>query len=342
MTSLAVRTLSPDSAVTYAEDLLKESSDPGEVYGVIADLTYLRKRCGRLHDVRERIAETKLRAERKLGELLDSLPREQGARTDLTSSKAWTKFQAAIEAAGIPKSTAYRLREIAAIPAQFFEGHISDVKARREELTTTGLLENWNTTNKRAEKEKELSALREGNPPLPTGHYRAVILDPPWNSRRTEPPYLLDYPTQTLDEIAAVPPPVDPDGGLVFMWVTQHTLPDGFDLFERWGIKYHCLMTWKKPGGMTPYSFCFNAEHVLVGFTGELTLLKLGLPLCFDAPRGKHSEKPEHFYDIIREVAPRPILEMHAREKREGIDAFWGNDPHIQESATPGGARDDA
>jgi N6-adenosine-specific RNA methylase IME4 len=43
------------------------------------------------------------------------------------------------------------------------------------------------------------------------------------------------------------------------------------------------------------------------------------------SPRGKHSEKPERFYEIIEAMYPEyPRVELFSRNVREGW-AAWGN-----------------
>ena len=69
----------------------------------------------------------------------------------------------------------------------------------------------------------------------------------------------------------------------------------------------------------------YNTEHVLFGRIGSLTLLKLGVKLSFEAPSERHSKKPDIFYDIVRQVSPGPRLDMFARERKDGFDA-WGNE----------------
>jgi N6-adenosine-specific RNA methylase IME4 len=43
----------------------------------------------------------------------------------------------------------------------------------------------------------------------------------------------------------------------------------------------------------------------------------------FTWPRGKHSQKPEHFYDLVEQVSPPPYVELFARRHRLGWDT-WG------------------
>lgn len=42
-------------------------------------------------------------------------------------------------------------------------------------------------------------------------------------------------------------------------------------------------------------------------------------------PRGRHSEKPEAFFDLVERVSPGPYLELFARRQRLGWDT-WGNE----------------
>lgn len=42
-------------------------------------------------------------------------------------------------------------------------------------------------------------------------------------------------------------------------------------------------------------------------------------------PRGKHSEKPDAFYDLVEQVSPAPYVELFARRARFGWD-YWGDE----------------
>lgn len=173
-------------------------------------------------------------------------------------------------------------------------------------------------------------------PPFPNKKYRCLVIDPPWpvqkierEERPNQDPLLeyADYPTMTLEEISDLPIPelADSQGCHIYLWVTHKLLPEGLKLFEAWGVKYQCPLTWVKPSGMTPFSWMYNTEHILFGRIGHLELLQNGVKLAFQAPNYIHSRKPDVFYEVVRTVSPPPRLDMYARETREGFESY-GNE----------------
>jgi len=169
-------------------------------------------------------------------------------------------------------------------------------------------------------------------PPLPAGAYRCLVIDPPWPMQKSERKarpgqgVALDYPTMTLEEIAALPiADKAADGCHVYLWVTHRFLWDGLELLAAWGFTYQCALTWVKPSGMTPFSWMYNTEHVLFGYRGSLPLTRVGLKLSFAARATRHSEKPEAFYELVRAASPEPCLELFARRAHRGF-LGWGDE----------------
>ena len=169
-------------------------------------------------------------------------------------------------------------------------------------------------------------------PTYPAGVYATVVIDPPWPmvkiEREVRPNQAgLDYPTMSLDEIAALPVPgLLADDAWVLLWTTQKFLPHALELLETWGLGYRWTMVWHKPGGFQPYnSPQFNGEFVVVGARGNPRVLDgKAFNAVFEAPRGEHSEKPQAFYDLVGRTLG-PGLEMFARSERDGWVA-WGNE----------------
>jgi N6-adenosine-specific RNA methylase IME4 len=172
-----------------------------------------------------------------------------------------------------------------------------------------------------------------GDVPLPDGKYRCIVVDPPWPMERIQrderalQPTKLDYEVMSLEDIAGLPilEQAEPSWCHLYLWTTQSFLWKAKEILDGWGFHHHCVLTWCKPGGFTPFSFMFNTEFVLFGYVGKLELQKLGLKTSFHAPVGVHSRKPDVFYDLVRQASPGPRLDMFAREHREGFVA-WGNE----------------
>ena len=168
-------------------------------------------------------------------------------------------------------------------------------------------------------------------PPLPTGQYRTIVIDPPWQiekiPREVRPnQHGLDYPTMSVEEIGTIELPLAPDA-FVFLWTTQKYLHDAFHILEQWNVNHRFTMVWHKPGGIQPYNYAqSNVEFILVGAKGNPLFIDLkSFYAGFKAPRAEHSVKPEEFYDVVRRVTIAPRLDMFSRRSIDGFD-IWGNE----------------
>ena len=177
--------------------------------------------------------------------------------------------------------------------------------------------------------------------------YRTIVADPPWRYTKAPPPPKdggagisaeHHYPTMTTDEISALPiiEQADDEAHL-YLWVTNAVLlgqrptimghATALDVVRAWGFEPKSLLTWHKLGpiGMGFY-FRGDTEHVLFATRGDL-----GIPASnrmsnhFAASKGRHSRKPDRFYEIVERVSPGPYLELFARRRRYGWDV-WGNE----------------
>lgn len=156
--------------------------------------------------------------------------------------------------------------------------------------------------------------------------FRTIVVDPPWlptlgstwNSRfkdKSCPQQL--YPTMTLEELKSLNIPSAPKSHLYLWFINQH--PDwAIELAKTWNFSIEQILTWKKPG-LGVGRFQCNTEHVLVCRKGGRKDNAFGMSggTIFEWPRGRHSEKPDSFYEKVMFMSPGPYLELFARKQRE-------------------------
>ena len=197
------------------------------------------------------------------------------------------------------------------------------------------------TRLKRAEKEKRQEEIRLQNSKLVEqvdpivsidGRYQTIVVDPPWDwgdegdvnqLGRAKP----EYSTMSFDELMDFPiANKAAENCHIYLWITNRSLPKGFELLNKWGFRYITALTWCKPSfGMGNY-FRGSTEHILFGIKGSLELLRKNVGTWFEAPRGsKHSEKPKEFYTLVESCSPGPWLEVFARKERPGW-VTWGGE----------------
>jgi N6-adenosine-specific RNA methylase IME4 len=92
------------------------------------------------------------------------------------------------------------------------------------------------------------------------------------------------------------------------------------------GFTYKSAWFWKKDHEGTGHWSQNTVEILLIGTRGDVPAPTPGEQpdQMIEAPRGRHSEKPAVFYEIIERLFPNtPKLEMFARSARPGWDV-WG------------------
>lgn len=165
--------------------------------------------------------------------------------------------------------------------------------------------------------------------------FSTIMLDPPWDwgdegdkdqLGRARP----QYSTMTIDQLLDLPVGAlaDADAHL-YLWITNRSLPKGFQLIEKWGFRYITCLTWVKPSfGMGNY-FRGSTEQLLFAVRGSMPLRVKNAPTHFTLPRGeKHSSKPLEIHSMVETWSPGPYLELFSRSKRSGWIS-WGADAGI-------------
>lgn len=181
----------------------------------------------------------------------------------------------------------------------------------------------------RAERERTLATKQMA---LPEGRYGVIYADPEWkfevwSQNGMDRSADNHYPTSALDVIKSRNvADIAAEDCVLFLWATAPMLPDALQVMEAWGFEYksHCI--WAKDRIGTGYWFRNQHELLLVGTRGNVPAPAMGTQIAslVDAPVGRHSEKPDAFYELIEKYFPNlRKVELNARAARAGWDP-WG------------------
>jgi N6-adenosine-specific RNA methylase IME4 len=177
-------------------------------------------------------------------------------------------------------------------------------------------------------------------PPLPDGEgtFRCVVADPPWQLDTGPSAFngtievghdSLEYEQMSVADIAAmdIEKISAPDAHL-YLWTTNKYIESAYEIARAWGFKPSVLLVWAKtPRGVgLGDAYRLTTEFCLYARRGSLREKQIIETTWFNWPRGRHSAKPEEFYQLVESMAHAPYLELFAREERGGDWTCWGNE----------------
>lgn len=178
--------------------------------------------------------------------------------------------------------------------------------------------------------------------PFPDKKYKTIYADPPWKygkwgmgsekcllKQYQREPTPLPYHWMSMEEIKGLPVnKLSDENCELYLWTTQKYLPDSFEVLKSWGFKYCQTLTWcKKPMGTGQGGvYCPTTEFLILGRKGKMPNIKrIDITWWETKRQNKHSKKPEFFQDMIEVVSESPRIELFARHRRLGWDA-WGDE----------------
>ena len=170
--------------------------------------------------------------------------------------------------------------------------------------------------------------------------YGCIYADPPWPlrggkngkggwSKSVSPE--VHYPLLSVDDISFLPVETQlaADNAHLWLWVPNCMLQEGLAVMRNWGFRYSNNLVWVKTGApglgqriRTMHELC------LLGLRGKTPYARTSagkrqqILSTITAPRGDHSAKPPEVRDLVRKVSPGPYVELFARERVPGWDAF--------------------
>lgn len=169
--------------------------------------------------------------------------------------------------------------------------------------------------------------------------YNLIYADCPWSFRTWSPKgegRAPEYPTMSLEEIAALPvESIAADNCVLFLWTLGWIPPRTIaDVVDNWGFTYKTLaFDWWKvtqddlPRGAKGYYTRASSEQCILATRGKMSVPPSQRPIqaIIETPT-KHSRKPIQAYEKIERMYPEASkVELFAREPRTGWTAI-GNE----------------
>jgi N6-adenosine-specific RNA methylase IME4 len=301
-------------------DEVKELRDKAEAVKAYAKKARLGK------DIVMEASVIKVRAERKLGEILQSLDLAKASPGNQHSGRRPNPVDGKpifLSDLGVTKSDSSRAQQIASLPDSVFERYIAgSVQARREPTTAAFL----RLVKERRTVAKHSHPLAAGGgmvsalaKPVQAGRKFATIYsDPPWPYRNQGTRAATDnhYPTMTVEELCAEPVRdlCDEDAHL-HLWTTNGFLREAFDVLQAWGFTYKSCFIWVKPElGIGNY-WRVSHEFLLFGVRGNLPFQDKGQRSWLECDRTGHGRTPTAIRELVEKVSPGPYLEMYGRDE---------------------------
>ena len=160
--------------------------------------------------------------------------------------------------------------------------------------------------------------------------FSVLCADPPWKfgDKLPGPKRGADkhYPTMALAELKAFPLPPLADDATLFMWRVSSMQEEALELVRAWGFVPKSEIVWAKRTANNKRWFGMGRrvrmEHevAIIATRGRPKVLDRSVRSIFEAkvPGGRHSAKPEEFYDLVEKLCVGPFVELFARRVRSG------------------------
>jgi N6-adenosine-specific RNA methylase IME4 len=268
----------------------------------------------------------KLRAERRLGEMLqtvnfaDAAPGNQ--YTGPVPPGTEENGQVFLRDIGLSKTDSSRSQRIAALPDDVFERYIAENATANREPSVAALLRLQKQRLVPQSVSTEINTVTNVITNLKTlvqagRKFSTIYADPPWpyNNQVTRSATCNHYPTMTLDEISNEPvEELSEDNAHLHLWTTNAFLLEAFEVMAAWGFDYKSCFIWVKPQiGIGNY-WRVSHEFLLFGIRGRLPFLDKGQRSWIEIERTENSRKPAIVRSLIEKVSPGPYLEMYSRQ----------------------------
>jgi N6-adenosine-specific RNA methylase IME4 len=291
--------------------------------------------------------EIRIRAERRLGEMMAQQPKAPAGNPNWVSKKP--DSPATLAEVGIDKNLAHRARTLAAMSGNDFTLFVDEGREQVQRSVERAVM----ATEVRKAKHQAIAEKADLTIAC-LGPFPLIYADPPWKwghfgeqgkeneagKGRTSDQH---YPTLTYDEIKdftlggkPVSEVAHKDAAL-FLWCTSANMELALGVMRAWGFEYKAHAVWVKDKLGLGYVFRNKHEVLLYGTRGNMPAPQIQPPSVFEYPRGEHSAKPAEIREIIERMYPdfsaRNRLELFARDKAKNWTSYGFEVPGTDEAA---------
>jgi len=305
-------------------DVLSDMRDKLKAYETLA------KQRGESFEVKNKVGEYLLRADRKLGQWLKENINHDGAKGKVQQhiqglQNTTPEGKASLNDIGITKQESHIFQKMANLSEEKFEEIVQDYKQNEEVASESVMLNTIKKINREIKIKEQEEGIAKGTIKLPEGKYEVIVIDPPWNYGREYDPegsrIANPYPEMSFEKLKEINLPSAEDSFL-WLWTTHQFIWDAKKLLEHWGYEYKAIMIWNKEKmGMGAW-LRMQCEFCLMGIKGKPLWKGKDVRDIIIEPRTSHSTKPEKLYEIINNNCIGRKLDYFARKKRDGWDAY--------------------
>ena len=158
--------------------------------------------------------------------------------------------------------------------------------------------------------------------------FKVICADCPWSfgdklpgkSRGAEK----NYAVMSIEDICNFPLPPIADDAYLFMWRVSSQVEEAYRVVRAWGFVPKSEIIWRKlTSNGNPWfgmgrSVRASHETCIIATRGRPVRKSASVRSVFDASVGRHSAKPEVFYDLVEQLSDGPYVELFARRQRPG------------------------
>jgi N6-adenosine-specific RNA methylase IME4 len=284
------------------------------------------------------VAEIRVRAKRRVGELSAALPVSKGgANPSATLPSGGKSKSEVLQEAGLTTSEAGRCEQLASVAESAFEEFIASAAASGKVITgdmvarmVSKLARKKVVANKAEAAGIDCCSVSDLDALLAAGRkFGTIYADPPWvyDNQATRAATSDHYAGLTVDQLCELPVrELAADDAHLHLWTTNAFLFDAPRIFAAWGFEFRSSFVWVKPQMGIGNYWRNSHEFLLTAIRGNAKRFNDHSLMSWGRlDRRKHSAKPEEVRGFIERASQGPFLELFGRRQAPGW-TVWGNE----------------